>query len=155
MMNGIGSSPGVPEKASGGSVVTAKEALKPDLVRNREEEKRCKRQRRLRRKTDFYIRQDEPFDLPTPDVKISDELILPREPIRPGRGKPHTCDELYQHGGITVYVCWRRPNGSNVEEYRKLLRSNPNAVKWGCAQHFAAPSTYVAKPLTSTAPRSD
>jgi len=45
----------VPEKAPVSSVVTAKEALKPDLVREREQGKKGKRQMRLRRKTDVFV----------------------------------------------------------------------------------------------------
>lgn len=45
----------MPEKAPVSSVVTAKEALKPDLVREREQGKKGKRQMRLRRKTDVFV----------------------------------------------------------------------------------------------------
>lgn len=48
---GYGFVAGVPEKAPVSTVVTAKEALKPELVRSREHGKRGKRQKRLRRKT--------------------------------------------------------------------------------------------------------
>ena len=58
---------GIPEKAAVSSVVTAKEALKPDLVRNREQGKRGKRQKRLRRKTDVFIRQGEWFFVSGPE----------------------------------------------------------------------------------------
>jgi hypothetical protein len=47
---------GVPDGASASTVVTAKEALKPDLVRHLERGKKGKRKNRLRRKTDTFIR---------------------------------------------------------------------------------------------------
>jgi hypothetical protein len=56
------------------TVVTAKEALKPDAVRDREQGKRGKRKKRLRRKTDVFIRQGEWFFIPAPDVRIKDKL---------------------------------------------------------------------------------
>jgi hypothetical protein len=37
------------------------------------------------------------------------------------------CEELYRHGGTTVYVCGQHPNGLTVTQYRKLLKSNPDA----------------------------
>ena len=110
--------------------MTAKEALKPDAVRSREQGKRGKRQKRLRRKTDVFVRQGEWFFIPAPDVQINDKLILTHEPIRRGRGKPHMCEELYRDGGTTVYVCGRYPNGLKTDAYRKLLKTNPDAAKW-------------------------
>jgi hypothetical protein len=50
---------GVPERAPVSTVVTAKLALKPDAVRDREQGKKGKRQKQLRRKTDVFIRQGE------------------------------------------------------------------------------------------------
>jgi hypothetical protein len=57
-------------------VVTAKEALKPDAVRGREQGKRGKRAKRQRRKTDVFIRQGEWFFIPAPDVQVNEKLIL-------------------------------------------------------------------------------
>ena len=139
---------GVPEKAPVSSVVTAKEALKPDLVRNREQGKKGKRSKRLRRKTDVFIRQGEWFFIPTPNVQVNEKLILPHEPIRRGRGKPHMCEELYRGGGTTVYVCGQYPNGLRVEEYRKLLKANPKAAKWGWRTMVRDPVVYVRGKIT-------
>ncbi|MHB8969623.1 MAG: hypothetical protein ACYC3X_05600 [Pirellulaceae bacterium] len=139
---------GVPEKAPVSSVVTAKEALKPDLVRNREQGKRGKRQKRLRRKTDVFIRQGEWFFVPAPDVQVQDKLILPHEPIRRGRGKPHLCEELYRLGGTTVYVCKQHPNGLNMVEYRKVLKANPDATKWNWQTMVRDPVVYVRGRIT-------
>ena len=122
---------GVPERAPVSTVVTAKEALKPDTVRAREQGKKGKRKKRLRRKTDVFIRQGEWFFVPAPDVRINEKLILTHEPIQRGRGKPHMCEELYRDGGTSVFVCSRHPNGLTVDEHRKLLKARPEAAKWG------------------------
>jgi hypothetical protein len=139
---------GVPEKAPVSSVVTAKEALKPDLVRSREQGKRGKRSKRLRRKTDVFIRQGEWFFIPAPDVRVNEKLILPHEPIRRGGGKPHMCEQLYRDGGTTVYVCSRHPNGLTGDEYRKLLKANPAAAKWGWRTMARNPVVYVRGKIT-------
>ena len=139
---------GVPEKAPVSSVVTAKEALKPDLVRSREQGKRGKRSKRLRRKTDVFIRQGEWFFIPAPDVRVNEKLILPHEPIRRGGGKPHMCEQLYRDGGTTVYVCSRHPNGLTGDEYRKLLKANPAAAKWGWRTMARNPVVYVRGKVT-------
>ena len=96
---------GVPERASVSTVLTAKEALKPDAVREREQGKKGKRKKRLRRKTDVFVRQGEWFFIPAPEAKVNEKLIFTNEPIRRGRGKPHMCQQLYREGGTTVYVC--------------------------------------------------
>ncbi len=45
--------------------------LKPDLVGSREQGKRGKRSKRLRRKTDVFIRQGEWFFIPAPDMRVN------------------------------------------------------------------------------------
>ncbi len=139
---------GVPEKAPVSSVVTAKEALKPDIVRDREQVKRGKRQKRLRRKTDVFVRQGEWFFIPAPDVHVNVQLILRHEPIRRGRGKPHLCEELYRHGGTTVYVGRRHPNGLTMTEYRKVLKANPDATQWDWQTMVRDPVVYVRGKIT-------
>ena len=100
------------------------------------------------RKTDAFIRQGEWFFLPTPDAQVNEKLILPHEPIRRGRGKPHMCEELYRDGGTTVYVCGRYPNGVTVEEYRRLLKASPDAAKWGWRTMVRDPVVYVRGKIT-------
>jgi hypothetical protein len=134
---------GVPENAPVSSVVTAKEALKPDLVRSREQGKRGKRKKRLRRKTDVFIRQGEWFFIPASDVRVNEKLILSNEPIRRGRGKPHMCEQLYRNGGTTVYVCRQHPNGLTADEYRKLLKADSAAAKWDWRTMARNPVVYV------------
>ena len=135
---------GVPDGASVSSVVTAKEALKPDLVRRREQGKRGKRKKRLRRKTDVFVRQGEWFFIPSPGVRVNEKLILSNEPITRGRGgKPHLCEQLYRRGGTTVYVCRQYTNGLTTDEYRTLLKANPDAAKWGWRTMARNPVVYV------------
>ena len=134
---------GVPEKAVVSTVVTAKEALKPDLVRSREQGKKGKRSKRLRRKTDVFIRQGEWFFIPAPEVRVNAKLIFTNEPIRRGRGKPHMVEELYREGGTTVYVCGQYPNGLTTDEYRTLLKPNPDAAKWNWRTMARNPVVYV------------
>ena len=53
--------------------------LKPEAVRDRERGKKGKRKKRLRRKTDVFIRQGEWFFIPAPDVRVvTPENIAPR-----------------------------------------------------------------------------
>jgi len=134
----------LPERAPISSVVTAKEALKPDLVRNLERGKKGKRKNRLRRKTDVFVRQGEWFFLPAPNVPINDKLVLSNEPISRGAGsKPHICQYLYRDGGTTVYVCGRHPNGLTAAQHRKLLKKNPHAAKWNWQVMRRDPLVYV------------
>lgn len=133
----------VPEKAPVSSVLTAKDALKPDAVRSREQGKRGKWEKRLRRKTDVFVRQGEWFFIPASDVRIDERLIRTNEPIRRGRGKPHMCEQLYRDGGTTVYVCSQHPNGLTVDQYRKLLKANPDAAKWNWQVMQRDPAVYV------------
>src|SRR5690606_19274620 len=122
---------GIPEAAPVSSVITAKEALKPELVRNLESGKKGKRTRRNRRKTEVFVRQGEWFCVPTPEVEFAEKLILHNEPLSRGRGsKPHICQSLYRDGGTTVYVCRQHPNGLTAEQHRKLLKQNLGASKW-------------------------
>jgi hypothetical protein len=134
---------GVPEKAPVSTVVTAKEALKPDEVRSREQGKKGKRKKRLRRKTDVFVRQGEWFFIPAPEVKVNEKMIFTNEPISRGRGKPHMVEELYREGGTTVYVCGQYPNGLTTDEYRKLLKANPDAEKWNWRTMARNPVVYV------------
>jgi hypothetical protein len=134
---------GIPETAPVSDVVTAMESLKPVLVRNLERGKKGKRKKRLRRKTDTFIRQGEWFFVPATDVRVKEKLVLGNEPISRGRGKPHMCEFLYRDGGTAVYVCGRYPNGLETSEYRKLLKNNPQANKWNWRAMRRDPVVFV------------
>ena len=139
---------GVSERVPVSTVVTAKEALKPDAVRDRERGKKGKQKKRLCRKTDVFVRQGEWFFIPAPDAQVNEKLILANEPISRGRGKPHMCEELYRDGGTTVYVCSQHPNGLTVHQYRKLLKKTPGAAKWGWQTMPRNPVAYVRGRIT-------
>lgn len=139
---------GVPERSPVSTVVTAKEALKPHAVRRSEQGKKGKRKKRLRRKTDVFVRQGEWFFIPAPDVRLDERLTLTHEPIQRGRGKPHMSEELYRDGDESVFVCNRHPNGLTVEEHRKLLKANPDAEKWGWRPMTRNPVVFVRGKIT-------
>ncbi|MCC9609068.1 hypothetical protein LOC68_07090 [Blastopirellula sp. JC732] len=134
---------GVPEAAPVSSVVTAKEALKPDLVRDLESGKKGKRKNRNRRKTETFIRQGEWFFIPTPGGVDDEQLVRKNEPLRRGRGKPHLCEFLIRAGGTTVYVCGQHPNGLTEAERQTLLKRNPAADKWNWRVMQRDPTVFV------------
>lgn len=134
---------GVPEAAPVSSVVTAKEALKPELVRNLESGKKGKRKKRHRRKTNTFVRQGEWFFIPAPGVTADEKLVLQNEPLRRGRGKPHMCEFLYRVGGTTVYVCGQYPNGLTDKERKALHKRSPAAVKWNWQTMQRDPTVFV------------
>lgn len=134
---------GVPESAPVSSVVTAKEALKPELVRDLERGKKGKRKKRHLRKTDIFHRQGEWFFVPATGVEADPQLVLENEPLRRGGGKPHMCEFLYRVGGTTVYVCGQHPNGLTDKEKRTLLKRNPAAAKWNWRAMQRDPTVFV------------
>lgn len=134
---------GVPEAASVSSVITAKEALKPDAVRNLEQGTKGKRAKRHRRKTETFVRQGEWFFLPSPATNPPLTLILPNEPLRRGGGKPHMCQELYRTGGTTVHVCREYPNGLTESEYKILVQRKPHIANKRWSLMRRDPSVFV------------
>ena len=135
---------GIPEAASASNVTTAKESLKPDLVRNLERGRKGKKTKRQGRKTPVFIRQGEWFFTPAPNTSINDKLILRNEPISRGQGsKPHICEFLYRDGGTTVYVCSQHPTGLTVDQFRKSLKINRDASKWNWRVMSRDPVVYV------------
>lgn len=134
---------GVPERAAVSSVVTAKEALKPEFIRNLESGKKGKRKKRHRRKTDTFVRQGEWFFVRATGVVADEKLVLRNEPLRRGRGKPHMCGFLYRVGGTTVHVCRQYPNGLTEKEYKTLLKRNTAASKWNWQIMQRDPTVFV------------
>lgn len=122
----------VPGGAS--SVVQAKEALKPLVIRARQAQLQVPTRLLNRRKNAAFRRQGEWFFAPVSDQErgpINEKFIIRNEPLRRGAGKPHMVEQLYRVGGELVYVCANRPNGLSEAQYRKLLQSNPSAAQWG------------------------
>ena len=74
-------------------------------------------------------------------MKIS--LILHDEPLRRGAGKPHLVEELYRSGGETVHVCSSYLNGVTPDEYKAILRRDPDANRWGWQAMRRNPGVYA------------
>ncbi len=117
-----------------GSVVNVDEAmtsLKPRRVRTFQQMQRVKRKNLHKRRNDGFVRQGEWFFVPTPNFEPDMPfMILKNEPLMRGAGsKPHIVEEVFRHGGQTVYVSWKYPTGIPGDRYRKLLLKNPDLKK--------------------------
>ena len=131
----------VPGGAS--SVRQAMDALQPGNVREALARNRVSSRKRYSRKNRAFRRQGEWFFVPAPSFVVPKELILRNEPLRRGGGKPHMVEELFRTGGETVYVCTRYPNGITTKAYRELMRTNPNAMRWGWRVMQRNPGVYA------------
>ncbi len=124
----------VPERASVSSVKTAMEALKPAVVRHRENQLQVKPRKRNRRRNEAFVRQGEWFFVPiTRGIHVDTRVVLRNEPISRGNGgKPHYCEELIRQGGELVYVSRRYRQGLTEQRYRQLLTRQPELrkVQW-------------------------
>ena len=110
----------IPENEPVSDVATARIALKPAEVREREEAIGVSRKASFRRRNPAFIRQGEWFFVPTA-VKTDPLLVIKDEPLSRGRGsKPHWAEECYRSGGDTVYVSGKYPAGLTPDEYKKL-----------------------------------
>lgn len=134
---------GVPESTPVSSVVTAKEALKPRLIRDLEAGLRGKLKNRQGRKTETFLRQGEWFFIPAPAIVFPDHHVLRDEPLRRGRGKPHHCQFLYRLGGTAVYFNHQFPNGLTEAERATLFATNPAAVRWQWRSMRRDPQVFV------------
>lgn len=135
---------GIPETAPVGTVLQAKEALKPPEVQIAQARKGLKAGARNRRKNAAYHRQGEWFFLPVGDTIVDEKMILSNEPLRRSNGgKPHWAEFCYRTGGESVYVCTRHPNGVTEAQYRKILTNNPKAKGWGWRIMSRNPGVYV------------
>lgn len=134
----------IPEQNPVSTVAGAKQALKPEVVIQREIGLRARV--RNRRVTKARIRQGEWFFVPA-EVTADPKRIFRNEPLRRGGGKPHVCQELYREGGETVYVNRQHPNGLTQAEYSRLSEKvrtqpgwnkmvrNPRAFVRGTVRH--------------------
>jgi hypothetical protein len=136
---------GVPEAVAGvSSVRKAMDALKPVAVQQAELRLGVKARERYRRKNAAFQRQGEWFFLPAPDVIVDPFRVRRNEPLSRGRGsKPHTLEFAYRRGGVTVHVCRQHPNGLEVEAYNRLLRTQPDARRWGWRVMTRDPELYA------------
>jgi hypothetical protein len=104
------------------SVDAAKQALKPTPVQEAQSKAKVRRKHLHKRKQAAFIRQGEWFFLPATDLVVDPKLILKKESIRRGSGKPHLCEELYRTGGRTVMVSARHPSGISMDNYNRLTQ---------------------------------
>jgi len=119
----------VPGGAS--SVRQAMDALQPAPVRQALASHKVSTKKRYARKNRAFRRQGEWFFVPEPSLVVDDKLVLRDEPLRRGAGKPHMVEQLFRTGGETVYVSSKHPNGLLPEEYKRLMKSDPSAARWG------------------------
>lgn len=129
----------VPGGAS--SVRQAMDALQPREVRDALTGVAWKK--RTLRKNSAFLRQGEWFFVPVPELVADEQLVRHHEPIRRGRGKPHWVEMLCRTGGEAVHVCAKHPNGLSRDEYRWLVRSDPQIVRWGWRVMRRNPKVYV------------
>jgi len=119
----------VPGGAS--SVRQAMDVLQPAPVRQALASHKVSTNKRYSRKNRAFRRQGEWFFIPEPTLVVDPKLVLRNEPLRRGAGKPHMVEQLFRTGGETVYVSSRHPNGLLPEEYKRLMKSDPSAARWG------------------------
>jgi len=131
----------VPGGAS--SVRQAMDALQPKDVRDALARNQVSSRKRYARKNRAFRRQGEWFFVPEPSFVVDSKLVLRNEPLRRGGGKPHLVEQLYRTGGETVHVCSRHPNGVTPDEYRSILRSHPDAARWGWQVMRRNPGVYA------------
>jgi len=119
----------IPEAASG--VVTvrnAMEALQPEAVRAAAHQIRPKE--RLRRRTKVFRRQGEWFFVPVSGLEPDPRLVLRREPLSRGGGKPHIMEFAFRRGGTTVYVSRVHPTGLTQEKFDALSDEERRKQSW-------------------------
>jgi hypothetical protein len=119
------------------------EALKPGLVRARQDNLGIRPKNRNRRRNEAFIRQGEWFFIPSPNLNVNPRLVLENEPLRRGGGKPHLVDFIYRVGGETVYVSGQYPNGLTASQYSKVLSRWPEARHWPWSVLRRNPQVYV------------
>lgn len=111
----------IPESEPVSTVASARTALKPEEVRNREQTVGISRKESFRRWNAAYVRQGEWFFLPEANATAPTMCIHRNEPLTRGNGsKPHMAEQCYRSGGETVYVSRRFPRGISESEYNRL-----------------------------------
>ncbi|MCW8132669.1 MAG: hypothetical protein KIS92_20145 [Planctomycetota bacterium] len=136
----------VPDFRGVGTVRTAMEALKAELVRFVQDRKNLTMRERLSRRNEAFVRQGEWFFVPAPWVAkdVDPAKVLRNEPLSRGRGsKPHRCEMLFRRGGENVYVCRYFPNGLTEVNYRRELLRNPKAKAYRWQSMRLNPEAYV------------
>jgi hypothetical protein len=74
------------------------------------------------------IRQGEWFFVPAPEMNEKAQVIHRNEPLSRGGGsKPHICEELMRHSGVSVMVSSYHLTGITESEYNRLIKADPAA----------------------------
>ena len=122
-------------------VKTAKEALKPKLVKIRE---RRKRSGKHPRRSDVFLRQGEWFFIPWPHARIDrDRIACNGRLVREAGSKPHHCEFLFD-AARQEYVCDRFPKLYFYEaEYQEILQTRRKARRWNWRRLPLQPDIYV------------
>lgn len=134
----------VPGGAS--SVEQAKEALKPQFVRQRQRHLEVPFRFRNRRKNEAFMRQGEWFFIPATAWSrdpINERAVLRNEPLRRGAGKPHLVEELFRVAGEVVYISARVSGVFTEAQHRRYIRDNPNAARWEWQAQRRDPRVYA------------
>lgn len=126
------------------NVMTAMTALQPVYVRGAVHRRVKRAKDRLRRKNKAFVRQGEWFFVPVPILHVNPNLILKNEPLSRGwRSKPHMCQFLHRMAGQVVWVSTRYPRGLSLDQYRRVLLTEPGAKNWGWTQMMRDPTVFV------------
>jgi hypothetical protein len=136
----------VPDRPS--TVAEAMDALKPVAVLSSQASQRVKTKARNRRRNAVFVRQGEWFFLPAPDLLVPEALVLRREPIRRGRGKPHMLECAYRLRGTVVWVCPAYPNGLVAEKYHALVKRDPTRKNLAWSQMVRDATVYARGRVT-------
>jgi hypothetical protein len=114
----------IPESEPVSTVTSARIALKPEEVRDREQAVGISRKESFRRWNAAHVRQGEWFFLPEANVTVPAMCILRNEPLSRGGGsKPHMAEQCYRSGGETVYVSRKYRSGISAGAYNRLAES--------------------------------
>jgi len=130
------------------NVEAAKEALKPAPVQEAQRKTKVRRKHLHKRHQEAYIRQGEWFFVPEPDLVVDPVLVLKKEPIRRGRGKPHLCEELYRVGGVAVMVSDRHRDGISMDRYNNLTQKERREQGPTWTQMMRNPRAYARGKVT-------
>jgi len=123
----------------GNTVNQAKEALKPQILRDVESKEGIKTSRaqkrhrklnsgrKIHRQGEFMFIPDINFTPPSGSLTV----IHRDEPMSRGRGNSHYAEYLYRSGGEKVYVSHMAPDGLTEKDYQDWLKRNRGrSVRW-------------------------
>ena len=133
----------VPGGAS--SVPQAMDALQPAPVHQALASHPVSTHKRYARKNRAFRRQGEWFFVPEPGLVVDDELVLHKEPLRRGAGKPHLVEELFRTGR-TVHVCARIPTAL-PGQLQAPPEGQPGGGAWGWRVMIRNPAVYARGPV--------